>query len=82
MEKELKLPPEVAKSFLDLIEKLKEFRLSDLELKNLGINNLKVIQEGTSYPWLVIKYLDGTKETIKGIENVLNKLKEFVNGKS
>ena len=77
-----KLPPEVAKAFLDLAEKLKTFDLADLEFEKLGIESLKVIAEGTSYPWLVIKYLDGKEETIKGMENVLNKLKEFVYGKS
>ena len=82
MENMPKLPPEVAKSFLDLAEKLKTFDLANLEFEKLGIESLKVIAEGTSYPWLVIKYLDEKEETIKGMENVLNKLKEFVYGKS
>ena len=82
MENMPKLPPEVAKSFLELVEKLKTFNLADLELKKLGIESLKVIAEGTSYPWLEIKYLDEKEETVKGMENVLNKLKEFVYGKS
>lgn len=82
MENMPKLPPEIAKSFLELVEKLKTFNLADLKLEKLGIESLKVIAEGTSYPWLDIKYLDGKEETIKGMENVLNKLKEFVYGKS
>lgn len=77
-----KIPKEDAEYFLDLHEKLKEYDLSGIDLKKMGIEKLTLIAVSHMPPTLYIKYCDGTdeeKEAIKGIENIINKAKELLN---
>ena len=79
MENEPKLSKEAAKTFLDFAETTKDFHFGDVDLKKAGIENLKLIKEGSDLtpPWLIIKYLDGKEETIKGLNEILIKIKEL-----
>lgn len=72
-----KIPKEDAEYFLDLHEKLKECDFENIDIEQLGIEKITIIAEKTMSPVVNIKYCNGTEEKVKGVENIISKIKEL-----
>jgi hypothetical protein len=66
------------------IEYLREFctKINEDILRQLGFESIQFINEvmctNPMQPWMKIKKLDGTEETIKGVDNISKKLNKLL----